>query len=121
MNRLIKSVGFAWKGLKTAFAEQRNLRFHLSAALTVIAAGFYFDISLVEWMVVVLTAAFVIAMELINSSVESLVNLISPQHQPLAGKIKDIAAGAVLIAAIASVIIGFLIFHKYVITFIHSL
>ena len=72
-------------------------------------------------MVVVITMGFVIAMELINSSIEGLVNLVSPQHQPLAGKIKDIAAAAVLIAAITSVVIGFLVFHKYVISFIHSL
>ena len=121
MNRFIHSLGFAWKGLRKAFAEQRNLKFHFSAALAIIAAGFYFEISPEEWMVVVLTIGFVIGTELINSSIEDLVNLMSPQHQPLAGKIKDIAAAAVLIAAVTSVIIGFLVFHKYVFNYIHSL
>lgn len=121
MNRFMHSLGFAWKGLRTAFSEQRNLKFHFSAAFAVVAAGFYFEISLEEWMVIVLTIGFVIGAELINSSIEGLVNLVSPQHQPLAGKIKDIAAAAVFIAAITSIIIGFLVFHRYMFSFIHSL
>lgn len=121
MNRFVDSLGFAWRGIRKAFSEQRNLKFHFSAAFAVIAAGFYFEIAPEEWMAVTLSIGFVIAMEMINSSIEGLVNIVSPQRQPQAGKIKDIAAGAVLIAAVASIIIGFLVFHKYVINFVHSL
>ena len=121
MNQFINNIGFAWKGIKKAFSEQRNLRFHFSAALAVVAAGFYFEITAEEWMALVLTIGLVVTLELLNTAVEGLVDLVSPQHQPLAGKIKDIAAGAVLIAAITSIIIGFLIFHKYVFNWVHSL
>jgi len=121
MNRFINSLGFAWQGIRKAFSEQRNLKFHFSAAFAVVAAGFYFEITAEEWMVLVLTIGFVVTLELMNTAMEELVNLLSPHHQPKAGKIKDIAAGAVLIAAITSVIIGFQIFHKYVFNWIHSL
>src|SRR5258708_1386450 len=121
MNRFINSVGFAWRGIRKAFSEQRNLKFHFSAAFAVVAAGFYFEIAAEEWMVLVLIIGFVVALELLNTAMEELVNVVSPEHQSKAGKIKDIAAGAVLIAAITAVIIGFLIFHKYIFNWVHSL
>ncbi len=113
MNRFIKSFQFAWKGIMTAFAEQRNFKFHISSALAVVAAGFIFDITDVEWLAIVLAIGFVLVTELINSSIEDIVNLLSPQQQPQAGKIKDIAAGSVLVAAIIAVFVGCIVFGKY--------
>src|ERR1044072_9003314 len=113
MIRFLKSVGYALKGIYAAIKEQRNLKIQLSIALAVVAAGIYFDISTTEWCIVLLTIALVVRLEMINSAIEDLVNLITQEHHPLAGKIKDIAAGAVLIAALLSTIIGILIFWKY--------
>ena len=113
MNWFLKSFRFAWNGIRTAFAEQRNFKFHVSAALAVVAAGFIFGISEGEWIAIVLVIGFVITAELFNSSVEYIVNLISPQNQPLAGKIKDLAAGAVLVAAITAAVVGCIVFGKY--------
>ncbi len=114
MNRFFKFFYFAWRGLSTAFAEQRNFKFHISAAFAVVAAGFFFGISDGDWLAIVLAIGMVFTAELINSSIEGLVNLVSPQHQPLAGKIKDIAASAVLVVAIIAAVVGCIVFGKYI-------
>ncbi|MBY0432598.1 MAG: diacylglycerol kinase family protein [Cyclobacteriaceae bacterium] len=113
MNRFFKSVGFAWRGVHVAWREQRHLKIHTACALAVMAAGFAVGLSRVEWIVVVIAIALVFVAELINSSIEELVNLVSPEHRPLAGKVKDIAAGAVLVAAIAAVVLGVLVFSNH--------
>ncbi|MDQ2658416.1 MAG: diacylglycerol kinase family protein, partial [Bacteroidota bacterium] len=89
------------------------LKIHLVVAITVVAAGFYFDITNVEWCIVLITIALVISLEMINSSLENIADLASPEYHPLAGKAKDIAAGAVLFAAVVAVIVGVLVFLKY--------
>ncbi|SKC86390.1 diacylglycerol kinase family protein [Ohtaekwangia koreensis] len=116
MNALIKSFGYAWKGIVVAIREQRNLRIHLSITSLVVAAGFYFHITAVEWCILLLSIGLVIGLELINSSIENLVDLVTRERQPLAGKVKDIAAGAVLIVSVISVIIGLIIFLPYIST-----
>ncbi len=113
--KLLNSFKYAFNGLLIAFKEELNLKIHVVVLLIVIVGGFYFGITITEWILLTITIALVIGLELINSATENLVDLISPQHHPLAGKIKDISAGAVLVAAIASVIIGVLIFYKYII------
>ncbi len=113
MSRFLKSFQYAFKGIRFAIAEQMNLKIQSCVAIVVVSAGFYVDVTDGEWLAIVLSIGLVITTELINTSLEHLVNLISPQHQPLAGKIKDIAAGAALVAAITSVVIGFIIFGKY--------
>jgi diacylglycerol kinase len=103
------------KGIKVSIQEQRNLKVQAIVALTTVGAGFYFDITSVEWCLILLTIALVMGLEMMNSAVEGLVDVVSPDYKPLAGKVKDIAAGAVLFAAILSVIIGVLIFRKYIV------
>ena len=112
MKSFFKSFYYAFNGILTALT-QVNLRVHLTAAVVAVAAGFYFDITTGEWLMVILAIGFVISMELMNTAMEHLVNLVSPQHQPLAGKVKDIAAGAVLVASAAAGVIGVMIFWKY--------
>lgn len=113
MNRFLKSFQYAFKGIWLAIAEQRNLKIHICVAIVVVSAGFYFGISKGEWLAIVLAIGLVMTTELINTSIEHIVNLVSPQHQPRAGKIKDIAAGAVLVAVITSVVIGLIIFGRH--------
>ncbi|MEK4629415.1 diacylglycerol kinase family protein [Solibacillus sp. FSL R7-0682] len=107
--KFIKSFRYAMQGIATATKEQ-NLRFHLLSAIIVIIAGLLTDLSRTEWVIITLVIALVIGAELFNTAIERVVDLASPQIHPLAKQAKDIAAGAVLVFAGASVIIGLLIF-----------
>ena len=114
MLKFLKSFQYAWKGIITAFKEQLNLKIHFGAAILVVVCGIYFQVNLTEWAILVLTISFVITLELVNTAIEYLVDLVSPHQNPLAGKVKDIAAGAVLVASIGALLIGLLIFSKYI-------
>lgn len=86
------------------------MRIHIVAGVLACIAGFYFKLTSGEWIVIILCTVLVISFELINTAIEELCNMIHPEQHPLIKKIKDIAAAAVLIAAIGSVIAGLLIF-----------
>ena len=109
----LRSFGYAWKGIRSCIGKEQNLSFHLLATPTVVAAGFLAGITRTEWMLVILCIGLVIAAELFNSAIEQLVDLVSPQRHPLAGRVKDIAAGAVLVCAATAAIIGLIIFIPY--------
>lgn len=106
----MKRFRYAFKGIFFAFLTQPNIRIHAIATLLVSIAGFIFKLNLVEWGLVVFAIGLVLVSELMNTAIESLVDVISPGYSEKAGFIKDVAAGAVLIAAIISVIIGIIIF-----------
>lgn len=110
MKRLIKSFGFAIKGIRLVFASEANIQIHLVISALVIICGFIFNISTTEWLLCLLCMGVVMGLEMMNTAIEQLVDLVSPEKNPLAGKVKDIAAGAVLIAVFFSVIIGLIIF-----------
>lgn len=93
--------------------SQPNFRFHLLAAAGVVGAGLYFRIQAWEWAVLLLTISSVLVAEALNSALEFLTDLVSPEYHPTAGKVKDAAAGAVLIAAMLAVGIGLLVFLPY--------
>lgn len=115
MKQFIRSFGFAAKGIRAAVATQRHMKFHLGAAMLVSAAGIYVNLSREEWGLVMLAIGLVITAELMNSSIESLVDIIEPRQHPMAGKVKDIAAGGVLVASICALGIGLLVFYKYLV------
>jgi len=110
----IKSFGYAFNGLRKAWTDQRNLRIQCWVMLLVVALGYYFKIRSWEWSAIILAGALVISLELINSAIEGLTDLITREQNPLAGKVKDISAAAVLVAAAASIIIGIIIFGSRV-------
>lgn len=103
-----QSLAFA--GMRRALQNQRNLRIHVTIAAAVIIAGFALRISRTEWAVVVTLIALVVGLELLNTAIEALVDLASPVPHPLAKVAKDTAAGAVLVAAAGSAIVGLIIF-----------
>ncbi|MEK5079792.1 diacylglycerol kinase family protein [Solibacillus sp. FSL W7-1436] len=109
VRKFFRSFRYAMEGLLAAVQEQ-NFRFHLLSAFVVVLAGFLTGLSTVEWCIIILVIAFVIGAELINTAIERAVDLASPEIHPLAKQAKDVAAGAVLVFALASVIIGLLIF-----------
>ncbi len=110
MGRLTKSFGYAWKGIRSVFSTEQNMKIHVGVAVLAVGFGFVLQISSVEWIAVILCIGLVFSAEMINTALEILVDKVSPQKDPVAGKIKDISAGAVLIAAIISVLVGVLIF-----------
>lgn len=113
MKSLFKSFIYALHGIWSGVADQRNLKFQIAIAVVVIGAGFYVSITPLEWCIILLCIALVIGLELVNTALENLVDLVTIERNPLAGKIKDIAAGAVLTVSVISLIIGIIIFRKY--------
>ena len=109
----IRSFGYAWKGLRQCIGKEQNLSFHLITTIIVIGAWILFDITRTEWMIIILCIGMVVAAELFNTAIERLVDLVSPERHPIAGQVKDIAAGAVLVCAVAAAIIGGIIFIPY--------
>ena len=113
LKKQFRSFGYAWKGIQSCVGKEQNLSFHLIAAMAVIIAGIVLGITRTEWIMVVMCIGTVIAAELFNTAIEKLVDLVSPERHPVAGRVKDIAAGAVLICAVAAAIIGLIIFIPY--------
>lgn len=110
LKKRVQSFGYAGRGIRMVFGTETNMKIHICIAILVLIAGFTFKISTTEWIACLLCIGLVVGMEMVNTAIENIVDLVSPNHHPLAGKAKDIAAGAVLICAIISVIIGLLVF-----------
>ncbi|MFZ5596851.1 MAG: diacylglycerol kinase family protein [Bacillota bacterium] len=110
MVTFFKSLSFAVSGIRWVVAGQRNMKFHILAALLVLAAAVLFRISPLEMALVLVAIAMVMVAEVINTAIESTVDLITTERHPLAGRAKDAAAGAVLLAVIFSAAIGFIVF-----------
>jgi undecaprenol kinase len=115
---LMSSFSYAIEGIRTAIIQERNIRIHLSISLLVIVFGFLFSISALEWIIILLTIGGMISLEIINTAIERLVDLVTLDFHPLAKQAKDLAAGAVFSFAIISVIIGIIIFGPYLLRFI---
>lgn len=113
MQRLLNSFRYAFRGLYFYAASEKNVTIHLIATMMVVIAGLYFGISASDWLILIILMAMVHITEALNTAIETIVDLVSPQQHPLAGKAKDLAAGAVLISAIAAVIGGLIIFYPY--------
>ncbi len=107
---IIKSFGYAFEGIINTIKSERNMKIHFGFVLAVVVCGFIFRITYTEWLVCLTLFALVTSLELVNTAVESVVNLVTEEKKPLAKKAKDAAAGAVLIAAILAAIIGLIIF-----------
>lgn len=108
-----RSFGYAFKGLRYFFQKEAHAQIHLVAAIFALAFAYFLEISRQEWAILILCIALVISLEAINTALERLTDLASPDWHPLAAQVKDIAAAAVLIAAIAALFIGLLIFLPY--------
>ncbi|HOS80084.1 MAG TPA: diacylglycerol kinase family protein [Anaerolineae bacterium] len=106
---LLASFRFAGAGLWDVLRTERNFRIHLGVAVAVIAMGLWLGVSRQEWIGLLLCIGFVLLAEIFNTGAELLVDLASPTYHPLAKRVKDLAAGAVLLAAIIAVIVGLLL------------
>lgn len=113
MSKFLKSLRAAWSGLQYAVQSQRNIRIQLFVGAMVIIAASIFRLSVIEWGILLFCIGLVMGLELINTAIEELVNLVHPEWSEKAGRIKDIAAGAVALASLFSIVIGLLIFAHY--------
>ncbi|WP_185997826.1 diacylglycerol kinase family protein [Novosphingobium sp.] len=103
-----RSVIYAWRGLRRLVHGEHNARIHLAASLSVAAAGIWLRVSMNDWRWLVLAMAMVWLAEAFNTAIEELCDRIEPGFDLVIGRIKDIAAGAVLIASLAAALIGVL-------------
>ena len=114
MKRLY-SFKYAFAGLLCFFRKDSNGQLELLAAIVVVAAGCFFHISNLEWLAVLLCIGSVLTLEMINTSIEKLCDMVQPEYHPQIKTIKDIAAAAVLLAAVVSLVIGIIIFYPHII------
>lgn len=110
---LSRSFFNAFRGLVWVFRYERNARIHLVAAVAVLAVGLWLRLSAWEVVAVVMAVLVVFLGEIFNTAIEKILDMIEPHHNPKVGRIKDMAAGAVLVAAVAAVVIGGLIFWPH--------
>ena len=110
MIRFFRSFTFAVAGIKYAFATQGNFRFHVGATVLVVLAGFFFNLTTNEWLWIIAAIGLVLCVELVNTAIETLVDLVSPNYHIKAGIVKDLSAGAVFVISILAAGIGLLIF-----------
>lgn len=106
----IKSFGFAFEGIITFFKTQHNAWIHAFATVIVVILGFALKVNNTEWCLLAVSIALVFISEMLNTAIEFLTDIVSPQYNLQAKKVKDVAAGAVFISAIAAVVIGVIIF-----------
>jgi diacylglycerol kinase len=110
MLSFLKGFGYAFNGLVIFFRHERNGRIQLAMAVVAVLLSWWLKISAAEWIVVLGCAATVLSFEMINSAIEKICNLVHPKYHPAIKTIKDMAAGAVLFVAMASAVIGAIIF-----------
>lgn len=118
---LYKSFGYAFSGIFSCVRKERNIKIHLVFTALVIFFGFFLKISRTEWCICLTLFGLVLALELVNTAVEAVVDIASPEKQPLAKLAKDCAAGAVLVAAINAAAAGLIIFLPKGIAYLQAL
>lgn len=108
--KLVNSFKYAFEGFKVSFKTERNMKIHIAIMLLVICLGILLKINWAEWAICIILFSIVIAGELFNTSLETIVDMVMPYKNEKAKKAKDISASAVLILAIGSMVIGIMIF-----------
>lgn len=106
----LKSIGFAIKGVFKLITTEHSIMVQFSLAIIMIIAGFFFQISREEWMLQILAFGLVLSVESLNTAIEKIADFVHPEFHDRIGFIKDIAAGAVMFAAMAAMAIGLLIY-----------
>ena len=106
----LKSVGFAFNGAIKLITTEHSVMVQSSLCVLMTIAGFYFEISREEWMIQILAFGLVLAIEGLNTAVEKIADFVHPEFHDKIGFIKDIAAGAVMFAALTAITIGLLIY-----------
>ena len=121
IKRLKKSFGYAFKGIDDVISNEPNMKIHVSVAILVVIMAFLLKISMIEWIILVLLIGLVLAAEVINTTIENLVDMYTKDYNEKAKVVKDTAAGTVLILAITAAIIGLMILVPKIILVLESL
>lgn len=116
-----KSFKYAFSGIKTAYKNEPNLRIHTFFAVFAVSLAAALGVSTTEWLLLTFTIFYVITLELLNTVLEAMVNLVSPELSPFAKIAKDVSAACVLTAAFMSVIVGVVIFLPKLLLFAEAL
>lgn len=116
-NPLYKSFGYAFEGIFTGIKKERNMKIHCMAMVLVIIAGIILRLPAYKWCICLILFGLIMALELVNTAVEAVVDLVTEERKPLAKIAKDTAAGAVLIAAVMAAITGLILFVPEVFEF----
>ena len=111
-----KSFGFALQGFRYTLATERNIRVMLGGAAFAVVMGLVLQLDLVSWAIVLLCIGCVLAAELMNPAIETVVDLVSPEYHPLAGHAKDIAAAAVYVLSFLVAVVGVCVFANAIIS-----
>ena len=120
MKRLIASIRYALQGVGEGVSTEPNMQIHIVVAIIVVVAGFFFSIHTWEWVAIILCMMIVFGLELLNTAIETLLDHVSPEKHDAVRKAKDISAGAVLVGAIGSVLVGLIIFLPKLLTLVSS-
>lgn len=110
---LIKSFANAFRGMKTVFFEEQSFRIQIAAAIFVVVLMFVFPLSVTEQSILILLIIIVLALEMLNSVLERFIDVYKPRVHTYIKDIKDIAAGAVFLASLGSLLVGIIIFYPY--------
>jgi undecaprenol kinase len=114
IKRLFKSFKYALKGLIKVFKEEQNFRIQSFSGIIVILFGIYFNINSIEWVLLIIMIILVLLMEIANSGVERVVDLLQPRINSYVKEIKDIMAAAVMVSSVGAIIVGIIIFLPYI-------
>ncbi len=110
--RFLKSFGFAVQGLRIALKTERTIRIMLGLGLAAIVAGIVIGLDVISWIILLVCCGVVVSAELMNTAIETVVDLVSPEYHPLAGRAKDIAAAAVWLLCVFVAIVGVILFTR---------
>lgn len=119
--RLSSSLKYAFDGLKYAYKNEQSMTVHIVVTILVIMFAFIFEISSYEWIIVVLCIGIMMCVELVNTSIEAVVDLVTKKYDEKAKVAKDVAAAVSVMFSITSIIVGLIIFVPKIINFIRSL
>lgn len=110
LRKRLRSFAYAFNGIRLLIQNEPNAWIHCAAAISAVALGFVLQISHLEWIAIVVVIGMVLAAEAVNSSIEALADLVSPEYNEAIKRTKDLAAGAVLLVALAAAVVGCIIF-----------
>lgn len=111
----LQSFKYAINGIKKTFNSEHNYRLMIGFLVLIVIISFFLKISRIEWAIILLCCGGVIALEMVNTAIECVIDMITAEYHPVAEKAKDIAAGLVLVFIIFTIIIGLIIFIPYII------
>ena len=114
IKRLFKSFRYAVRGMMKTLREEQNLHIQSAAAIFVVIMGAYFGLTRIEWIALILVIGLVIIMEVVNSAIERVTDVLKPRLNTYVKEIKDIMAAAVMLASIIAVLVGLIVFIPYI-------